>query len=139
MKAIIDTPIWSVALRRARTAGPREEPIVRELGLLIDEGRAALIGPIRQEVLSGVRDRRQHLLLRDRLRAFRDLEIRREDYERAAEYFSVCRAAGIQGSHVGFLICAVSVANDMPVFTTDADFALYAKQLPLELHVVRGT
>jgi predicted nuclease of predicted toxin-antitoxin system len=56
------------------------------------------------------------------------------DYEEAASFFNHCRAKGIQGSNTDFLICAVAARNDFPIFTKDADFAHFAKVLPITLY-----
>ena len=82
---------------------------------LIQEGRASIIGPIRQEILSGIRERAQCVRLRDTLRNFPDCILRRTDYERAAEILNVCRRKGIQGSNTDFLICAYSERHEMPI------------------------
>lgn len=132
MKTLVDTSVWSLALRRARGQSPRE---AAELAELIRRNRAAIIGPIRQEVLSGIRSRRQFEDLRQHLRGFPDLETDAADYELAAEFYNRCRAGGIQGSDIDFLICAVAVRRDQLVFTTDRDFAEFAKILPVQLHV----
>jgi len=58
----------------------------------------------------------------------------REDYERAAEFYNTCRKSGIQGSQIDFLICAVAAGREIPIFTTDNDFLLYAKYLSISLH-----
>jgi hypothetical protein len=54
MKVLIDTPIWSLALRREKTLSRGEQALIAELNELINEVRVALIGPIRQELLSGI-------------------------------------------------------------------------------------
>jgi len=68
------------------------------------------------------------------LDSFADLPILSEDYVEAARYFNLCRSKGIQGSNSDFLICAVSVRNDLPIYTTDKDFELFAKHIPLHLY-----
>lgn len=93
-----------------------------------------IIGPIRQEILSGIRDETQFKELEARLNAFPDLPISAEDHVTAARYFNLCRGKGIQGSNTDFLICAVAVRHRLAIFTTDKDFALYAKHLPIVLH-----
>ena len=60
-----------------------------------------------------------------------------EDYERAAELFNLCRAKGVQGSNTDFLICAVAERNNCNLFTTDKDFQLYSKYIPVKLHHVQ--
>ena len=134
MNVLVDTSVWSLALRRAH---PPEDAHVQELAELISEGRAALIGPIRQELLSGVKVPGQFRMLRDRLRAFPDVELAAEDYEEAAHDFNLCQARGIQGSNTDFLICAVAVRRRMTILTTDGDFQDYARVLPIPLHPPR--
>lgn len=134
MKVLVDTSVWSLALGRR---APADAPPVAELRALIREGRVAIVGPIRQEVLSGVRDRAAFERLRDHLRAFVDHPLEAEDFERAAEHFTACRAAGLQGSNTDFLICAVSERHSLPILTTDEDFGRFASVLPIALHAPR--
>lgn len=49
MKVLVDTPIWSYALRSGNT---QYQPEVTALTMLIRDQRALIIGQIRQEVLS---------------------------------------------------------------------------------------
>ena len=135
MKVLVDTSVWSLALRR-RT--PPHDPTVAVLRALAGQGRVAVIGPIRQEILSGIRDRPAFERLRDQLRAFPDEAIETADYELAAEYFSMCRAAGVQGSNTDFLICAAAHRRAFPILTADADFRRLAKLVPVALHGVSG-
>ena len=101
-------------------------------------GRAAIIGPIRQEVLNGIRDAGAFARLRDRLGAFPDEALTSTDYERAAECFNACRAKGLQGSNTDFLLCAVSERHRMPLLTTDGDFLRYGTVIPVALHALAG-
>ena len=100
---------------------------------LVDDGRILMIGPIRQELLSGIKNKEQFENLREKLTAFPDLPIRTEHYEQAARFFNDCRNKGVQGSHVDFLICSVAATEKVPVFTTDRDFTRYAKHLGIQL------
>jgi len=134
VNVIVDTPVWSLALRRQRPARSAE---VLELGELVREGRAALLGPVRQELLSGVPVPRHYEALRDHLRAFPEVVLDSGDYEEAATFFNRCRAQGVQGSNTDFLICAAAARRQFAILTTDADFAHYAKVLPIELHEPR--
>jgi predicted nucleic acid-binding protein len=132
MKVLVDTPIWSLALRRKT----RQEnaSTKSELASLVEDGRVAMIGPIRQEVLSGIKERAHFDRLREHLRAFSDTEITSDDYEEAASFYNRCRGKGIQGSNTDFLICAIAARNEFSIFTTDADFTHFAKVLPIALH-----
>jgi predicted nucleic acid-binding protein len=135
MKVVVDTSVWSLALRRH---APPADPFVHELRELINEFRVQMMGPIRQELLSGIKLRNQFVRLRDRLRAFPDLQLDGEDYERAAEFYNKARSKGIQGSNTDFLICAAADRRDMSILTTDADFALFEQHLSVRLHHPRS-
>ena len=133
MKVLVDTSVWSAALRRdqgKRSAAPE----VDELRRLIADHRVEIIGPIRQELLSGIRDKAQFNKLKNRLVAFPDIPVVTEDYVTAARYFNLCRAKGVQGSNTDFLICAVAARKRLAVFTTDKDFARFAEHVPTILH-----
>ena len=96
-----------------------------------------MIGPIRQEILSGVKTKEQFLKLKNILSAFPDLLLTSEDFELAAEYFNTLRSKGIQGSNTDFLICSVSTINNMPIYSADNDLDYYKKHLPITLHTPR--
>jgi predicted nucleic acid-binding protein len=134
LNVLVDTSVWSLALRRAKRV---DDDTSRELAELIQEGRVVLIGAVRQELLSGIKAKAQFDLLREHLRAFPDLELEAADYEDAAIAFNRCRSRGIQGSNTDFLICAVAARRDLAIYTTDRDFARYAKALDIELHAPR--
>lgn len=131
MKVLVDTSVWSLALRRRAP----DHAAVDELRGLVAHGRAAIVGPIRQELLSGIRDVAVFARLRDHLQAFPDEPVTAVDYERAAECFNLCRAKGIQGSNTDFLLCAVAERHRFPILTTDDDFSKFARVLPVRLHV----
>ena len=131
MNVLVDTSVWSLVLRRGSRPA---NGLAHELAELIREGRVVMIGSVRQELLSGVRDAKQFATLRDHLRAFPDLVSETEDFEQAAEFYNKCRSKGIQGSSIDFLICAVAVRRELSILTTDRDFTRYARVLPLQLH-----
>jgi predicted nucleic acid-binding protein len=136
MRVLVDTSIWSLALRRSEHA---QNPEAAELRRLIAAHVVEIIGPIRQEILSGVRDPALFDRLQTHLTAFVDLPLVAEDYVTAAKFYNLCRSKGIQGSNTDFLICAVAVRHDLTVFTTDGDFPRFAKCLPIVLQEVRKT
>lgn len=134
MKVLVDTSVWSLALRRTK-----EDVIAikRELEGLIADHRVVMIGPVRQELLSGIRSGSQFNSLRKRLSAFPDEPIFAEDYEEAARIFNVCRQNGIQGSNTDFLICAVARRRQYEIFTTDNDFTLYSEFVAIPLYKMK--
>ncbi len=134
MKVLVDTCVWSLALRKKTMP---DELHVGELRKLISEVRVQMIGPIRQEILSGIKSQQQFEHLRQLLAAFPDMPVRTDDYELAARYFNLCRSKGIQGSNTDFLICAIATAHGLPIYTFDKDFELYKQHIPFELHNVQ--
>ena len=135
MKVLVDTCVWSLALRRRETDLNDEEARLRaDLVDLITNDNVVMIGPVRQELLSGVRDDATFERLRERLRDFDDEPLVTDDFEAAARAHNACREAGVSGSAIDFLICGVALQRDLGVFSTDMDFERYAAVLGLELH-----
>jgi predicted nucleic acid-binding protein len=129
MKVLVDTCIWSQVLRHKSP----DTDLARKLQELIHNARVAMIGPIRQELLSGIAQIKQFNELKETLSFFEDLSLNTEHYERAAEFCNICRRKGIQGSTIDFLICAVAAMDNLIIFTVDKDFDNYKKYLPLRL------
>lgn len=135
MKVLVDTPIWSYSLRKHSKKYHAE---IHELVSLIQYHRALIIGPIRQEILSGYSDLRKFNKLKEKLSYFENTAIVDSDYELAAKLCNKCRKKGVQGSHIDFLICAVAGRLDIPIFTTDKDFFQYRNILSIKLYTYPG-
>lgn len=135
MKVIVDTCVWSRFLRRNRDVS---DLVAAELVRLVRADAVQMLGPIRQELLSGAHTASRFEQLRDYLRFYPNLPLSEEDDERAADYYNTLRVQGIQGTGTDLLICAVAVRHDFKVFTTDADFQSYSQYIPVKLHSVRG-
>ena len=127
MRVLVDTTIWSEVFRRKNPSSV----YTAALGRLIEQDRVCIIGPIRQEILSGIANAGSFEKVRRRLRDFPDLPIRTEDFEKAAEFYNKCRSHGIQGSHIDLLICAMAHTYDLALYTSDADFHHYSRYVPL--------
>jgi predicted nucleic acid-binding protein len=138
MNVLVDTSVWSLALRRkSENLNTTEKFIVAELSELVREGRARLIGLVRQELLSGIKAAEHFETLRLHLRAFPDESIDTSDYEEAAKAGNRCRGKGIVVSIVDILLCAIAIKREWAIYTTDADFTNYVKVLPISIHVPR--
>ncbi|GAB6268429.1 twitching motility protein PilT [Smithella sp. SC_K08D17] len=129
MKVLVDTCIWSKVLRH-KSPGT---DLSKKLQELIRNARVAIIGPIRQELLSGISQIKQFNELKETLSYFEDIPLNTEHYEKAAEFCNICRRKGVQGSTIDFLICAVAIMENLVIFTVDKDFENYKKYLPLRL------
>ena len=138
MRVVVDTSVWSLALRRrAGSLAPAEGRVRDELTALVEEGRVVMLGIIRQELLSGIKRAQAFEELREALRAFPDEPLVTDDHEEAARLANACRGAGVAGGSVDFLIAAVAVRRRAPVFALDQDFQRYAKHAGLALHALR--
>ena len=135
MSVLVDTGIWSLALRRkAQGLSRRERLLVAEWDELVAANRARIIGSVRQELLTGIKTQSQFEKLRQAMAAFPDEPVETVDYEAAAKASNDCLAKGIAISIVDMLICAVALRRGMSIFTIDPDFTRYSRVLDLKLH-----
>jgi len=107
------------------------------LAELIRQGLVAMLGPIRQEILSGIRHEQQFRRLSGQLAAFPDIDLFTSDYESAASLCNQCLRKGIQASHTDFLIAAAALDRGFSVLTTDKDFGRIAQVIPVQIY--KGT
>jgi predicted nucleic acid-binding protein len=121
MKVIVDTCVWSLSLRRRSAARLKtgEQQMVAQLREAIQDGNALIVGPIRQEILSGIRDKAQFAKTEELLDPFRDEDITASDYVDAARLFNLCQDHGVQCGAVDTLLCAVAVRNRYGILTYD--------------------
>ena len=130
---LVDTTIWSKAYRRKKTAD-KDQRIVKELYGILDMEEEILIGPVRQELLSGISNENVFNDLLVKLDGFNNYEVQLTDHDLAAEYYNICSGMGIQGSQTDYLICAVAFRYNLEIFTEDNDFNNYRKYLPIKLY-----
>lgn len=135
MMVLVNTPVWSLALRRRVVDLSEVELRITEgLNQLVRMGRVQLLGTTRQEVLSGIREGTQFQRIRVHLRSFEDVLLTADDYEEAARMSNRCKRSGIASSAADMLICAVSDRRRWQILSTDRDFAHYGRVLGLRLH-----
>ena len=130
---IVDTTIWSKAYRRKKTVS-EDQDIISALKNILDREEEILIGPVRQELLSGISNKILFHELLNKLRGFNNYEVQLADHDLAAEYFNICLNNGIQGSQTDYLICAIGYRYNLQIFTNDKDFNNYKKFLPIKLY-----
>jgi len=130
VKVLVDTDVWSEALRKKKGG---ESNFSLELVDLIQEGRLEIIGPIKMEVLSGIREAETFDAFSEKLSAFSDRSMDSSIYVVAARFYNLCRRKGIQGSNTDFQICACSVQWNIPILSKDKDYELYKKHIPIDI------
>ena len=137
MNILVDTSVWSLGLRRAhRDLNPVERAIFFEWHDILKRGDACLIGPILQEVLSGISNPKLVQDLALQLMTVTQIRTTQSTWMLAAEFYNLCRAAGIVPEAIDMSICAAASESGIPIFTTDPDFTRYVKILPISHHSV---
>jgi predicted nucleic acid-binding protein len=137
MSVLIDTSIWSLGLRRKRRdLSATELHTYHAWEDLLKQGEGAIIGPIRQETLSGIAVQREFLAIQARLAVIDDLPLSTDDFVLAATFFNTCRAAGVTPGTIEMIICAAAYTYGLPIFTTDPDFGFCQTHLPIQLYVI---
>lgn len=134
MKTLVDSCVWSLLLRRkdkSALSGDEQQKVML-LRNAIQDGRVAIIGPIRQEVLSGIKEPAQFEKLRRMLGAFSDEPTPTGDYEEAARLFNICRSHGVECGRVDMLLCAVAARKHWSILTTDGGLKRYMEALKAE-------
>ena len=127
---IADTSVWSLFLRRSSSLSSKHQNFLKE-GIL--NGEVQMLGIIRQECLSGIKEPAQWGKLKGILQGFPDLPASSEDHIVASDYFNTCRRNGVQGGAADFLICAQAARSKLPILTLDKDFKHYSEVLPVTL------
>jgi hypothetical protein len=121
LKEIVDTCVWSLSLRRRDKTriNANEQQMLAQFREAIQDRRAVIIGPIRQEILSGIRDQAQFAKAEELLDPFRDEEVTTADYVDAARLFNLCQDHGVQCGPVDILLCAVAARKHYGILTYD--------------------
>jgi predicted nucleic acid-binding protein len=132
---VVDTGILSLSFRRKRRdLSAEEQRKVYALEGLFKTGVAALLGPIRQELLSGVDREEVFERLRARLSVLPDLPLDTEMHVLAASFYNRCCARGVTAGDIDMMICAAAWSYEAEIFSGNADFERYAACLPIRLY-----
>lgn len=121
MNVLIDACVWSLSLRRPRgiQLNADQQRMLAESQRAIGEHRACIVGIVRQEVLSGIRDKAQFLKIQQLLAPFLDEDVLPMDYVEAARLYNLCLDKGVQCGSTDILIAAVAARRNLTVLTYD--------------------
>jgi hypothetical protein len=128
VSVLVDTSVWSIALRRDRPAPGRE---VETLRAAIERGEVCLVGVVLQEVLQGFPSSNRTRRLVDYLSPFPLLALHGGDYLFAAEIRNRCRGKGLAVSTVDAQIAAAAINHRCALLTADKDFEGISRHFPL--------
>lgn len=125
---LVDTSVWSLALRRER---PRRNRHTRRLAQALLDGEVVLTGVVLQELLQGLVPGPTRDPLVAQLSELSLLVPSRDDHLLAAEFFTTCRRKGVQLATVDALLAALCVRRDLTLLSTDQDFQHAARHTRL--------
>jgi len=131
MTLLVDTSVWSLALRRDRDA---TEPEVQRLAdALLGSEAVVTTGLVLQELLQGFAGPKASAQIIEHFAALPLLQPDRDDHIRAAALRNVCRRAGIQIGTIDALLAQLCVRHDLTLLTTDQDFTHVARHCALRV------
>ncbi|MBN9462466.1 MAG: PIN domain-containing protein [Burkholderiales bacterium] len=131
MTLLVDTSVWSLALRRDADAS---EPEVRQLrDALFGSDVVVTTGLILQELLQGFSGPKARLSIIERFAALPLLQPDRSDHIGAAALRNTCRQAGVQIGTIDALLAQLCIRHDLTLLTTDKDFTHAARHCPLRV------
>lgn len=131
MSLLVDTSVWSLALRRD-TAEPL--PQLEALRQALAGSQLVITtGIVLQELLQGFAGPTARASIIDRFAALPLLRPDRSDHIQAAEVRNTCRRAGVQVGTIDALIAQLCLRFDLTLLTSDDDFRLMARHVPLRV------
>lgn len=131
MTLLVDTSVWSLALRRDAEAA---EPEVQELkDALFGAEVVVTTGLVLQELLQGFSGAKAQTQIIERFAALPLLQPDREDHIGAAILRNACRQSGIQIGTIDALLAQLAIRHDLTLLTTDRDFTYAARHCALRV------
>lgn len=131
MTFLVDTSVWSLALRRDVVA---EEPEVLALkDALAGSDIVVTTGLVLQELLQGFAGAKASEQIVERFSALALIQPDREDHVAAAAVRNRCRRSGVQIGTVDALIAQLCIRHDLVLLSTDQDFVHAAKHCRLRV------
>jgi predicted nucleic acid-binding protein len=136
MTLLVDTSVWSLALRRDVEA---TEPEVQELKqALFGSDVVVTSGLVLQELLQGFSGATAQAQIIERFVALPLIQPDREDHIGAAALRNACRKAGVQMGTVDALLAQLAIRHDLTLLTTDRDFTHAARHCALRVWPARA-
>jgi predicted nucleic acid-binding protein len=133
MTLLVDTSVWSLALRRDTAHTLPEVQHLTEV--LTGSDVVVTTGLVLQELLQGFSGPKSRAQLLERFAALPLLQPDRDDHIAAAEIRNTCRRAGVQMGTVDALIAQLCIRHDLTLLSTDNDFKFAAAHCALNVWI----
>lgn len=131
MTLLVDTSVWSLALRKDTRSS---QPEVQQLkDALLGADVVVTTGLVLQELLQGFSGAKASAQIIERFAALPLLQPDREDHICAAELRNTCRRAGIQVGTIDALLAQLCIRHELTLLSTDNDFRLASKHCALRV------
>ena len=131
MSLLVDTSVWSLALRRDADAGA---PHVRMLRHALESDELVVTtGLVLQELLQGFSGPRARQAIIEQFTALPFVTSNRQDHIDAAGLRNRCRRAGLQIGTIDALLAQLCIRHELRLLTTDNDFLMAAAHCPLRV------
>ena len=131
MTLLVDTSVWSLALRRDASASEPEVQLLKDA--LMGADLVVTTGLVLQELLQGFSGPKSRASIIERFSALPLLQPDREDHVAAAELRNACRRAGVQVGTIDALLAQLCIRHDLTLLSTDNDFKLAAPHCALRV------
>jgi predicted nucleic acid-binding protein len=135
MTLLVDTSVWSLALRRDTEAAVPEVGHLKQA--LLGAEVVVTTGLVLQELLQGFAGPKSQKQIVERFAALPLLQPEREDHVEAAALRNACRRAGVQVGTIDALLAQLCIRYDLTLLTTDQDFVHAARHCPLRVWSAR--
>lgn len=134
MSILVDTSVWSLALRRKNVPDIAEIQRLREA--LTSPDKVVTTGVIIQELLQGFSGAKSRDLIIDRFQSLSLIQPTITDHIEVAEIRNTCRRGGVQIGTIDALIAQLCIKHNFMLLSTDKDFQYAAKHIDLRLYQV---
>ena len=128
MTLLVDTSVWSLALRRDGTYEAKEVLALREA--LTGADSVVMTGLVLQELLQGFNGPKAKDAIIERFGALPLIQPDRQDHVAAAEVRNACRRGGVQIGTIDALLIQLCGRHEMTLLSADKDFANAARHVP---------
>lgn len=131
MTLLVDTSVWSLALRRDGSTESKEVIALREA---LDGGDSVVTtGFVLQELLQGFSGPKAKEAIIERFGALPLIQPDRQDHIAAADIRNVCRRSGVQVGTVDALLIQLCARYELTLLSSDKDFANAAPYVSFKL------
>ncbi|HRH87078.1 MAG TPA: PIN domain-containing protein [Rubrivivax sp.] len=131
MSMLVDTSVWSLALRRDAEQAAPQVAVLR--GALLGADQVFTTGLVLQELLQGFAGPKARAQLVERLSALAFLQPDRGDHIEAAEVRNTCRRRGVQVGTIDALLIQLCRRHDLMMLSADQDFQAAARHVEFRL------